>query len=77
MNDAYEFITKNPYSIFPRVDAPVYSIPKKNNLDYWNSLTIEQQERSLRQKEKELGLKEGSTLLCQPYFERLSDEEIK
>jgi len=49
----------------------------KNNFDYWNSLTIKQKEKHLRQKEKELGLKEGCIGLALPFFERLSDEELK
>jgi hypothetical protein len=48
---------------------------KENNLDYWNSLTIQQKEKHLRQREKELEIEEGSTLLIQPYFERPSDIE--
>jgi len=49
----------------------------KKSLDYWNNLTIEQKEKHIRQKEKDLGLEEGSISLAQPFFERLSDEELK
>jgi len=50
---------------------------KRDEHDYWDSLTAEQKEKHLLEKEKELGLPEGCIKLCQPYFERRQGKNIQ
>ena len=67
-----DYLSKNPYCLFPRFDGPIYEIPiyKSNDATWYNGLTDEEKKAHKAKIEKELGLPEGSLVLAEPFWEK-------
>jgi len=72
------YLFKNPYSLLPLVDAPVYTIPgnyKSNDATWYNGLTEEEKKAHKAKIEKELGLSEGSLVYAEPLWEKIEENK--